>query len=477
MFVRVKKVGPYQYLQIAQNRRQGKRVKQSVIATLGWLDKLTASGAIDQLLRSAARFAERVMVLSEHSRDAHDRPDANVVSIGPALIFERLWRETGCQEVVRKLLATRHHHFDVERAVFMTVRTVSWSLAPTAARFSGAGTRPSTAPRGLSCSICTAQWAGSARRSGNASPMRPRRGASRTSSRRSCSLDAATCSPRSTWCSSTPPRCSSPETVATPSASTARARTTAAIASKQMVLGMVIDGDGIPVCSEMWPGNTTDVTTLDQVAARLQSRFGVRRVCLVADAGMISKKMIAAVEARGWFYILGARLRRTKEVRDVVLSDTGVFETVEVARQRPDPMELQVKEVTVSDTPCKGAVKAPHKPRRYVVCRNPDQARKDAATREQILAGLESKLRSSGPKSVVANKGYKRYLKAEKGAFAIDLDKARDEQRFDGMWVLRTNTELTAVEIALRYKQLWMVEQIFRTAKSLLDTRPIVHKG
>ena len=207
-----------------------------------------------------------------------------------------------------------------------------------------------------------------------------------------------------------------------------------------MVLGMVIDGDGIPVCSEMWPGNTTDVTTLDQVAARLQSRFGVRRVCLVAD--VISKKMIAAVEARGWFYILGARLRRTKEVRDVVLSDTGAFDTVEVARQRPD-MELQVKEVTVNDTP----LKAPHKPRRYVVCRNRDQARKDAATREQILAALEHKLRSDGPKSVV-NKGYKRYLKAEKGAFAVDLDKARDEERFDGMWVLRTNTELTAVEVA-----------------------------
>ena len=116
--------------------------------------------------------------------------------------------------------------------------------------------------------------------------------------------------------------------------------------------------------------------------------------------------MIAAVEARGWFYILGARVRRTKEVRDMVLSDTGAFETIEVARQRPDPMELQVKEVTVSDTPCKGAVKEPHKPRRYVVCRNRDQARKDAATREQILTALESKLHSDGPKSVVANKGY-----------------------------------------------------------------------
>ena len=121
MFVRVKKVGTYRYLQIAQNRREGKRVKQSIIATLGRLDNLAASGAIDQLLRSAARFAERLMVLAEHSSDAHDAPDANVVSIGPALIFERLWRETGCQQVVRKLLATRHHHFDVERAVFMTV--------------------------------------------------------------------------------------------------------------------------------------------------------------------------------------------------------------------------------------------------------------------------------------------------------------------------------------------------------------------
>ena len=107
MFVRVKKVGTYRYLQIAENRREGKRAKQTIIATLGRLDKLAASGAFDQLLRSAARFAERVMVFSEHSRDAHDRPDADVVSIGPALIFERLWREAGCQEVVRKLLATR----------------------------------------------------------------------------------------------------------------------------------------------------------------------------------------------------------------------------------------------------------------------------------------------------------------------------------------------------------------------------------
>ena len=364
MFVRVKNVGPYQYLQIAQNRREGKRVKQSVIATLGRLDKLTASGAIDQLLRSAARFAERVMVLSQHSRDAHDRPDANVVSIGPALIFERLWRETGCQEVVRKLLATRHHHFDVERAVFMTVlhRLMVSGSDRSALQWRRDQAIDGAEALELQHLYRAMGWLGEALGEREPDAPSPRRVKDLIEEelfarRRDLftSLDLVFFDTTSLFFTG-----NGGDTLGQYAKSKDHRSD-----CKQMVLGMVIDGDGIPVCSEMWPGNTTDVTTLDQVAQRLQSRFGVRRVCLVADAGMISKKMIAAVEARGWFYILGARLRRTKEVRDVVLSDTGAFDTVEVARQRPDPMELQVKEVTVHDTPCKGTVKEPDKPRRY----------------------------------------------------------------------------------------------------------------
>ena len=475
MFVRVKKVGPYQYLQIAQNRREGKRVKQSIIATLGRLDKLTASGAVDQLLRSAARFAERLMVLAEHSSDAHDAPDTKVVSIGPALIFERLWRETGCQAVVRKLLGTRHHHFDVERAVFMSVlhRLFVSGSDRSALQWRRDQAINGVAELELQHLYRAMGWLGEALGESEPGALSPRRTKDLIEEalfarRRDLftDLDLVFFDTTSVFFTG-----EGGETLGQYGKSKDRRSD-----CKQMVLGMVIDGDGVAVCSEMWPGNTTDVTTLDRVAERLQRRFGVRRVCLVADAGMMSKKMVAAVEARGWLYILGARLRRTTEVRDVVLTDTGAFESVEVERQRPDPMELQVKEVTVCDTPCNGAENEPRKPRRYVVCRNPDQARKDAATRAQLLAALEHKLRSDGPKSVVANKGYKRYLKAEKDAFVVDFDKARDEQRFDGMWVLRTNTELTAVEIALRYKQLWMVEQVFRTAKSLLDTRPIFHK-
>ena len=472
MFVRVKKVGPYQYLQIAQNRREGKRVKQSIIATLGRLDTLTESGAIDQLLRSGARFAERLMVLAEHATDA---PDATVVSIGPALVFERLWRETGCQAVVHEFLAERHHHFAVERAVFMTVlhRLFVSGSDRSALQWRRDQAIEGTAELELQHLYRAMGWLGEALDEAEPGAPAPRRTKDLIEEalfarRRDLftDLDLVFFDTTSVFFTG-----DGGESLGQYGKSKDRRSD-----CKQMVLGMVIDGDGLPVASEMWPGNTTDVTTLDWVAGRLQRRFGVRRVCLVADAGMMSKKMVAAVEARGWLYILGARLRRTKEVRDVVLNDTAPFETIEVERQRPDPMVLQVKEVTVEDPPGKGAAKASPKPRRYVVCRNPDQARKDAATRAQLLAALDAKLASDGPKSVVANKGYKRYLKAEKGAFAVDLDKARDEERFDGMWVLRTNTELSAVEVALRYKQLWMVEQLFRTAKSLLDTRPIFHK-
>jgi Transposase DDE domain len=88
---------------------------------------------------------------------------------------------------------------------------------------------------------------------------------------------------------------------------------------------VLIDGDGRPVCSEMWPGNTADVTALVPLIDRLRRRFSIGRVCIVADRGMISVETIAALEARGLLYILGVRERTDNLVRDVVLNDTASF--------------------------------------------------------------------------------------------------------------------------------------------------------
>jgi transposase len=127
-----------------------------------------------------------------------------------------------------------------------------------------------------------------------------------------------------------------------------------------------------------------------------------------------------------------------------------------------DPSPLKVKEVWVED-------------RRYIVCLNPKQARKDALDREAILKSLEEQLKG-GAKELVGNKGYRKFLKVESKSISIDMKKAEEDARFDGKWVLRTNMKLTAEKVALKYKELWQVEHAFRDMKSGFDTRPIFHQ-
>jgi hypothetical protein len=163
-------------------------------------------------------------------------------------------------------------------------------------------------------------------------------------------------------------------------------------------------------------------------------------------------------------HILGARLRSVKEISTEVLGRVGCYREVFGPRKTSkDPAPLKVKEVRVGD-------------RRYVVCHKEDQARKDRADREALLAGLQTRLRQSAT-SLVGNKGYRKFLRTcAGGGFELDPAKIERDARFDGKWVLQTDTELAAAECALKYKELWMVEHLFRSVKSILETRPIYHK-
>jgi transposase len=174
---------------------------------------------------------------------------------------------------------------------------------------------------------------------------------------------------------------------------------------------------------------------------------------------MISKDVIKKFQEKKIEYILGVRMRNQKEVRDDVLGRPGRYHEIP-PEEKHNP--LKVKEVI-------------HKGARYIVCCNEEQAKKDAHAREAILASLEEKLRK-GAKSLIGNKGYRKYIRMEKETVSIDRDKIAREARYDGKWVLTTNTSLKADQVALQYKQLWMVEQAFRTIKSVLNTRPIFHK-
>ena len=463
MFFRTKKSGPRSYLQVVENHWRDGRPQQTVLATLGRLDELQASGQVDSLLASGARFAQKLLVLSEHQQQR--LPVIHTRHWGAPLIFEKLWRETGCQAVIKDVLRGRQFEFAVERAVFLTVlhRLLSPGSDRAAERWKVDYVLDEIDDLELHQLYRAMGWLG------EQLPAAQQQGSSKLVPR--CTKDVI----EEQLFARRRDLFTEVEVVFFDTTSLYFEGQGGATLGryghskdhrpdeKQMVVGAVLDGAGRPLCCELWPGNTADVTTLIPVVDRMWRRFRIRKVCVVADRGMIRQETIDDLDQQGWPYILGARMRRQNEVREQVLTDRRRFHEVYEARaQSTDPAPLKVKDVWVED-------------RRYVVCINEEEVEHDRVAREAIVAGLREQLRR-GDKSLVGNKGYRRFLKMEgEGHFEVDEAKIEEEARYDSTWVLRTNTELSAADVALQFKRLWMVEQWFRSGKSLLETRPIFH--
>ena len=460
MYFRKKTSGGRVYLQIAESRRVGGQVRQRVIATLGRLDALQASGQLERLVRSGARFATQAMVLTA----AQDDPSAVVRRIGPALVFERLWAETGCRAVIEELAGERKHEFALERAIFLTVlhRLMGGGSDLAADRWREDYRIAGAEALELHHLYRAMAWLGEElpqTEQDARTPFAPRCTKDLVEERLFghrrdlfSRLDLVFMDTTSLYFEG-----AGGQTLGRHGHSKDHRPDL-----RQMILAILIDGDGRPVCSEMWPGNVADVRTLIPVIDRLRQRFAIGRICVVADRGMISAETTAALEERDLLYLLGTRERTDKVVREVVLADTAPCVPLTITK-RGRQIDYEAKAVTVGD-------------RRYILCRNHQEAERDAAARQAILANLERQL-ARGDKALVGNTGFRRFLKTEgHGHFAIDPTKAEQDARFDGVFVLRTNSDLDPLAAMLRYKQLWAVEATFRTAKHLLVTRPIFHK-
>jgi len=468
VFVRVKPSGGHKYLQVVKNYREGRKVKQKVLGTLGRVDELVGSQTLDNLARSLLRFSENLKVVEAHENGVLEA--GQVLSIGPALVFDRLWHELGLERILSDLLEGRKFSFAVQRAVFLTV--VHRLFAPGSDRQAQQWKEDFRIEgvEGLELHhfYRAMAWLG------EALPLEDQAGATGFACR--CTKDLI----EERLFDRHRDLFSSLELVFFDTTSLyfegdggeslgQRGHSKDHRPDlKQMVVAAVLDGSGRPICCEMWPGNSTDVKSLLPVIGRLKSRFGIESMCVVADRGMISEPTISELESAEppLHYILGVRMRKSKEVKEQVVAAEGQWQQIYAQRQKAkDPAPLKVREVGIEG-------------RRYIVCLNEEQAVEDAAKRQAIVEGLQEKLQQCGDKSLVGNKGYRKYLKAPKKGdhFAIDEKKIEEEQRYDGKWVLRTNTDLSAEEVALKYKQLWMVEKIFRTVKSVLGTRPVYHK-
>jgi transposase len=463
LFVRTQTNGSRTYLLIVDNVRVGGKVKQRVLHRLGRLDELLANGQLDVLIQSLSRFSEKLAVLGAHAQG--DSIVTHSTRVGPALIFHRLWQACSIDKVLSALLADRRFGFSVERAIFLTVlhRLFAPGSDRAAEKWKDGYTIEGVSGLDLHHLYRAMAWLGEALPKGQqdgATPFAPRTNKDLIEEalfarKRDLfsDLDIVFFDTTSIYFEG-----EGGETIGARGHSKDHRPDL-----KQMVVGMVLDRNGDPICSELWPGNTADVKSLVPIVERLKSRFGIGSVCIVADRGMISAETLAEVELRKWQYILGVRMRSSTEAKAVVARAGRYAEVHPKSDDRDDPSPLKVKEVWVEDA------------RRYVVCVNEDQATKDRFDREAVVTSLRDAL-GKGDKSLVGNKGYRKYLRAGSKQFAVDEEKIKEEARYDGKWVLTTNTDLPAREVALKYKQLWMVEDVFRSMKSLLDTRPVFHK-
>lgn len=458
MFVRIKTTGKNQYLQIVENHREGTKVKQHILGTLGRVDQIVGTREIDGLIAKLSRYTqEALMVITGQSEI-----QAYSSSIGGALIFERLWNELHIPSIIHQLIEKRKFTFDVERAIFLTVLHRLFMSGSDRQCVRWKNTQQISGKEDLSLhhlyramyflgeetedQLGQTPFANRCIKDVIEEKLFQRR-ADLFSALSMVFFDTTSIYFEGDG---------GEETGSLGHSKDHRPDL------HQMIVGAILNEQGEPICCELWPGNTADVSSLIPVVDRMRVRFGIREFCIVADRGMISEKTIAQLERRKINYILGVRMRKMKLIRDEILSRAGRFEEVRIESQGDNLDPLKVKEVWFDD-------------RRYIICKNERQVKKDEATRGAIIESLEEKLQS-GAKTLIGNKGFKKYLAVKRNSVTINKAKIEEEKRFDGKWVLTTSTDLPASEVALQYKELWQVEQVFRDMKSILDTRPVYHQ-
>ena len=220
---------------------------------------------------------------------------------------------------------------------------------------------------------------------------------------------------------------------------------------KQILISLALREEGFPVYHKVWSGNEVDVKLLKRTVEELKNRWGIKEVIWVTDRGCVSSEVLKVLVESGMKYIVGLKLRRTKVGKEV-LSRAGRYQKV--------ADNLYVKEVYVNGE-------------RYILCFNPERAEYERKQREEGIRYLQKQLERNGIGAL--KKGFKRFLKLNGEKVEIDWEKLREENRYDGKWIIKTNTDLLSEEVAKSYKELWRVEEAFRNLKDVLSLRPIYH--
>ena len=422
------------YLQIAENRREGSKVRQKVIATLGRLDNLLKSGQLERLAKSIAEKIEglKVVNLSEglFAEEA--------LEYGPVYVLEWLWKKIGLHKILleefTKRVGEKRAEIEVQ-AIFEMVLNRLTEPESKLGTFTRWRDNYYFGDKGRADEIHLKDYY-------------------RAMDTLTASLEgieeALYCQGRTLF--------GETELVFFDTTSTYFEGDKAENGKfghskdhrpdrKQVVISLVVNEKKIPITHKVWEGNQVDSKAFEETIRAMKERFGVKRAILIADRGCVNRKITEEMESQGIEYVVGMKMNLL-DVRET-LARAGRYSHVEE--------DLWVKEVNVKD-------------KRYVVCYNPIEAEHDRETREEVLSKLE---KTKNIKALVHNRAYRKFIKAKE--VEIKEEKVKESEKYDGKWVLLTNTDMETEEVAKRYKELWKVERAFRSVKGFMKVRPIHH--
>ncbi len=238
----------------------------------------------------------------------------------------------------------------------------------------------------------------------------------------------------------------------------------------QMVIGLAVTRDGIPIKSWVWPGNTSDMSVIEEVKDDLVG-WKPGRIITVTDRGFSSDDNHRYLQRAGGHYIAGEKLKSSKEEVKEAMARRGRYHKIND--------NLKIKEIIVGDGEARS---------RYVLAFNPKEAKKQKQDRENIIKDIKERLQSlrqlpdekhtKAMCNLRSHKVYGKYLRQLKdGRLKLDKGKIREEEKYDGKYLIKTSDDtLSAEDVALGYKQLVDIEDAFRTLKHDLNIRPLYHR-
>jgi transposase len=234
------------------------------------------------------------------------------------------------------------------------------------------------------------------------------------------------------------------------------------VGDTQVLFSMMIDKDKNPICYQVFKGNTYEGHTLSNAIETLKKRYTIDKIIIVADRGMIGKKNIEVINESGFEFIIGDRIKNMSPELQKPLLDLSGYQQQWIYTDKDDE-QIVIRYTTLQ-----------HEGKTFIATYSDKRAGKDKAEREQLLQKAQKLLEKP---EQLKKKASRHFLKqTKKTNYIIDTEKIKHQEQFDGILVIATNNKtLTATDVLSQYKQLFKIEQTFRTFKSHLETRPVFH--